>query len=176
MISILGGRTRDLVILEDEIRATSDALYVTTDDGSYGEKGLVTDRLKALIDAGERIDYVLAIGPIPMMRAVAETTRPHGIKTVVSLNSVMVDGTGMCGGCRVQRRRQEPVRLRRRPRVRRPPRWTSQNLAQPQRHVPRDGARAARRLPGATREQRRSRTCRVHALRGSRPRPARSKA
>jgi ferredoxin--NADP+ reductase len=74
---------------------------VTTDDGSYGEKGLVTDTLKALLDAGERIDYVLAIGPIPMMRAVAETTRPHGIKTVVSLNSIMVDGTGMCGGCRV---------------------------------------------------------------------------
>jgi len=101
VISILGGRTRELVVLEDEIRATSDALHVTTDDGSYGEKGLVTDRLKALLETGERIDYVLAIGPIPMMRAVAETTRPHGIKTVVSLNSVMVDGTGMCGGCRV---------------------------------------------------------------------------
>jgi ferredoxin--NADP+ reductase len=101
VISILGGRTRELVVLEAQIRATSDTLYVTTDDGSYGEKGLVTDRLKALIDAGQRIDYVLAIGPIPMMRAVAETTRPHGIKTVVSLNSVMVDGTGMCGGCRV---------------------------------------------------------------------------
>ncbi len=100
VLSILGGRTRALVVLEDEIRATSDALYVTTDDGSYGEKGLVTDRLKALVSE-ERIDYVLAIGPIPMMRAVAETTRPHGIKTVVSLNSVMVDGTGMCGGCRV---------------------------------------------------------------------------
>jgi ferredoxin--NADP+ reductase len=101
VLSILGGRTRSLVVLEDEIRATSDALFVTTDDGSYGDKGLVTDRLKALLDAGERIDYVLAIGPIPMMRAVAETTRPLGIKTVVSLNSVMVDGTGMCGGCRV---------------------------------------------------------------------------
>ena len=101
VISILGGRTRDLVILEEEIRATSDVLYVTTDDGSYGEKGLVTDKLRALIEGGEGIDYVLAIGPIPMMRAVAETTRPHGIKTVVSLNSVMVDGTGMCGGCRV---------------------------------------------------------------------------
>jgi ferredoxin--NADP+ reductase len=101
VISILGGRTRDLVILEDEIRKTSDVLHVTTDDGSYGEKGLVTDKLRALIEAGERIDYVLAIGPIPMMRAVAETTRPHAIKTVVSLNSIMVDGTGMCGGCRV---------------------------------------------------------------------------
>jgi ferredoxin--NADP+ reductase len=74
---------------------------VTTDDGSYGQKGLVTDKLKALIEGGEKIDYVLAIGPIPMMRAVAETTRPHRIRTVVSLNSVMVDGTGMCGGCRV---------------------------------------------------------------------------
>ena len=101
VVSILGGRTRSLVVLEDEVRATSDLLYVTTDDGSYGEKGLVTDRLKALLDGGERIDYVLAIGPIPMMRAVAETTRPRGIQTVVSLNSIMVDGTGMCGGCRV---------------------------------------------------------------------------
>jgi ferredoxin--NADP+ reductase len=101
VISILGGRTRALVVLEDEIRKTSDALHVTTDDGSHGEKGLVTDKLKALIDSGERIDYVLAIGPIPMMRAVAETTRPHGIRTVVSLNSVMIDGTGMCGGCPV---------------------------------------------------------------------------
>jgi ferredoxin--NADP+ reductase len=101
VVSILGGRTRALVVLEDEIRRTSDALHVTTDDGSYGEKGLVTDKLKALIEGGDKIDYVLAIGPIPMMRAVAETTRPHGIKTIVSLNSVMVDGTGMCGGCRV---------------------------------------------------------------------------
>jgi ferredoxin--NADP+ reductase len=101
VVSILGGRTRSLVVLEDEIRATSDVLHVTTDDGSYGEQGLVTDKLKALVAGGERIDYVLAIGPIPMMRAVAETTRPHGIKTVVSLNSIMVDGTGMCGGCRV---------------------------------------------------------------------------
>jgi ferredoxin--NADP+ reductase len=101
VISILGGRTRDLVILEDEIRAASDEVHVTTDDGSYGEKGLVTDALQKMIDAGEKIDYVLAIGPIPMMRAVAETTRPHGIKTVVSLNSIMIDGTGMCGGCRV---------------------------------------------------------------------------
>jgi ferredoxin--NADP+ reductase len=101
VISILGGRTQAFVVLEDELRAASDALHVTTDDGSYGEKGLVTDKLKALIAGGERIDYVLAIGPIPMMRAVAEATRPAGIKTIVSLNSVMVDGTGMCGGCRV---------------------------------------------------------------------------
>jgi len=101
VISILGGRTRSLVVLEEEIRRTSDVLHVTTDDGSYGTKGLVTDTLRALIDGGERLDYVLAIGPIPMMRAVAEVTRPHGIRTVVSLNSIMVDGTGMCGGCRV---------------------------------------------------------------------------
>ena len=101
VISILGGRTRELVVLEDQIRATSDALYVTTDDGSYGEKGLVTDRLKALLEAGERIDYVLAIGPVVMMRAVVNLTKDYGIKTVVSLNSIMIDGTGMCGGCRV---------------------------------------------------------------------------
>src|SRR5512147_1869350 len=101
VLAILGGRTSALVVLEDELRAASDALYITTDDGSRGEKGLVTDKLKALLEGGERIDYVLAIGPIPMMRAVAETTRPHGIRTIVSLNSVMVDGTGMCGGCRV---------------------------------------------------------------------------
>jgi ferredoxin--NADP+ reductase len=101
VISILGGRTRDLVILEDEIRAASDIVHVTTDDGSYGEKGLVIDPLRRAIEAGDRIDFVLAIGPVPMMRAVAELTRPHRIKTVVSLNSIMVDGTGMCGGCRV---------------------------------------------------------------------------
>jgi len=101
VISILGGRTSDLIVLEDEIRAASDDVIVTTDDGSHGQKGLVTDALQKLIDDGEKIDYVLAIGPIPMMRAVAETTRPHGIRTVVSLNSIMIDGTGMCGGCRV---------------------------------------------------------------------------
>jgi len=101
VVSILGGRTRDLVILEEEIRAASDLVHITTDDGSYGEKGLVTGPLRRSIEAGERIDFVLAIGPIPMMRAVAELTRPHRIKTVVSLNSIMVDGTGMCGGCRV---------------------------------------------------------------------------
>jgi ferredoxin--NADP+ reductase len=101
VVSILGGRTRDLVVLEDEIRAASDQVVVTTDDGSYGQKGLVTDALQKLIDDGVTVDYVLAIGPIPMMRAVAETTRPHGIRTVVSLNSIMIDGTGMCGGCRV---------------------------------------------------------------------------
>jgi ferredoxin--NADP+ reductase len=99
--SILGGRTRDLVILEDELRGISDRCVVTTDDGSYGRRGLVTDALRALIAEGERFDEVVAVGPLPMMRAVVEVTRPIGLKTTVSLNPLMVDGTGMCGGCRV---------------------------------------------------------------------------
>ncbi|MDP4116510.1 MAG: sulfide/dihydroorotate dehydrogenase-like FAD/NAD-binding protein [Bacteroidota bacterium] len=99
-ISIIGGRSKDFVILEDELKKASDEVFVTTDDGSYGIKGFVTQQLQALIDSGRKIDFVLAIGPIPMMKAVAETTRPYGIKTVVSLNPIMVDGTGMCGGCR----------------------------------------------------------------------------
>ena len=102
VITILGARNKDLIILEREARAVSDEMFVTTDDGSYGEKGLVTHKLDALIAGGGKIDLVLAIGPIPMMRAVAEKTRPCGIKTIVSLNPIMVDGTGMCGGCRVQ--------------------------------------------------------------------------
>jgi ferredoxin--NADP+ reductase len=101
VVAILGGRTRELVILENEIRAISDELHVTTDDGSYGRKGLVIDPLKEMIAAGTKIDEVLAIGPVRMMQAVAEVTRPHHIHTVVSLNSLMVDGTGMCGGCRI---------------------------------------------------------------------------
>lgn len=100
VMAILGARTKDLLLLENEVRDVSDALFVMTDDGSYGEKGLVTDKLRELI-AANKVDYVLAIGPVPMMRAVAETTRPLAIKTVVSLNAIMVDGTGMCGGCRV---------------------------------------------------------------------------
>jgi ferredoxin/flavodoxin---NADP+ reductase len=98
-ISIIGGRTKEFVILEDEMRKVCDEVYVTTDDGSYGKKGFVTDQLKELIHS-KKIDFVLAIGPIPMMKAVAEVTRDKNIKTVVSLNPVMVDGTGMCGGCR----------------------------------------------------------------------------
>jgi ferredoxin/flavodoxin---NADP+ reductase len=98
--AILGARSKDLLILEKQVREASHQLFIMTDDGSYGEKGLVTDKLRQLIAAGD-VDYVLAIGPVPMMRAVAEATRPQGIKTVVSLNSIMVDGTGMCGGCRV---------------------------------------------------------------------------
>lgn len=101
VISIIGARNRDLVILESEIGAISDEVFMTTDDGSYGRKGLVIDPLKELIESGRKLDLVLAIGPIPMMRAVAEVTRPYGIKTIVSLNSIMIDGTGMCGGCRV---------------------------------------------------------------------------
>jgi ferredoxin--NADP+ reductase len=101
VISILGGRSRELVLLESEIRAISDEVFVTTDDGSYGRKGLVIDPLKELIAAGRPVKLVLAIGPVRMMQAVAEVTRPNGIATVVSLNSLMVDGTGMCGGCRI---------------------------------------------------------------------------
>ena len=102
VITINGARSKDMVILEDEMKAVSDEAYITTDDGSYGIHGFVTTQLQQLIDDGRQLDFVLAIGPIPMMRAVAEVTRPHGIHTVVSLNPIMVDGTGMCGGCRVQ--------------------------------------------------------------------------
>lgn len=99
-ISIIGGKTKEYVILEDEMKKVCDEVYPTTDDGSYGFHGFVTEKLKDLLDSGKKIDFVLAIGPIPMMKAVADTTRPYGIKTVVSLNPIMVDGTGMCGGCR----------------------------------------------------------------------------
>lgn len=99
-ISIIGGRSKEFIILEDEMKKVCDEVYPTTDDGSYGFHGFVTQKLQSLIDSERKIDFVLAIGPIPMMKAVAETTRPYGIKTVVSLNPVMVDGTGMCGGCR----------------------------------------------------------------------------
>jgi len=98
-ISIIGGRSKDYVILEDEMKNICDEVFITTDDGSYGKHGFVTDQLKELIES-RNIDFVLAIGPIPMMKAVAEVTREKGIQTVVSLNPVMVDGTGMCGGCR----------------------------------------------------------------------------
>jgi ferredoxin--NADP+ reductase len=101
VITINGARTKELVILEKEMKAVSDEAYITTDDGTYGYHGFVTDMLQKLIDGGTKIDFVLAIGPIPMMNAVAEVTKPHGIKTVVSLNPIMIDGTGMCGGCRV---------------------------------------------------------------------------
>lgn len=97
---IAGFRSRDIVILEDEMRAVADDFYITTDDGTYGEKGFVTDVLKRLIEK-DKYDLVIAIGPIPMMKFVSKTTEPYGIKTLVSLNPIMIDGTGMCGGCRV---------------------------------------------------------------------------
>lgn len=101
VIAIIGAKSREHLILEAEMRNISDELYITTDDGSCGRRGLVTDELERLIDERRRIDQVVAIGPVVMMRAVSELTRPHGIETIVSLNSIMVDGTGMCGACRV---------------------------------------------------------------------------
>ena len=101
VISIVGARNKELVILEKEMRAVSDALLITTDDGSYADKGFVTDKLRQLIENGTRIDLVVAVGPIVMMKAVSELTRKEKIHTVVSLNPIMIDGTGMCGGCRV---------------------------------------------------------------------------
>lgn len=101
VIAILGARNKELVLLENEMREFCKETHVVTDDGSYGTKGLVTDKLKEIINSGKIVNYILAIGPVPMMRAVGETSRPAGIKTMVSLNPVMVDGTGMCGGCRV---------------------------------------------------------------------------
>lgn len=98
---IAGFRSRDIVILEDEMRAVSNNLYITTDDGSYGTKGFVTTKLQELIDSGVKYDVVIAIGPVPMMKFVCNVTRPYNIKTIVSLNPIMIDGTGMCGGCRV---------------------------------------------------------------------------
>ena len=98
---IAGFRSKDIVILEDEMKAVSENLYITTDDGSYGEKGLVTTKLESLISAGNEYDLVIAIGPVIMMKFVALTTKKYDIKTLVSLNPIMIDGTGMCGGCRV---------------------------------------------------------------------------
>lgn len=98
---IAGFRSKDIVILEDEMKNVSTNLYITTDDGTYGTKGFVTNVLKDLIDNGRNYDEVIAIGPIPMMKFVCAVTKPYGIKTIVSLNPIMVDGTGMCGGCRV---------------------------------------------------------------------------
>lgn len=99
--SIVGFRNRDLVILEEEFKSVSDVYKMMTDDGSYGDKGLVTDALKALIESGERYDEVIAIGPVVMMKFVSLLTKQYGIKTVVSMNPIMIDGTGMCGGCRL---------------------------------------------------------------------------
>ncbi|GKH47718.1 MULTISPECIES: sulfide/dihydroorotate dehydrogenase-like FAD/NAD-binding protein [Anaerotruncus] len=99
---IAGFRSKEIVILEEEMKAVTDHLYLMTDDGSYGEKGLVTQKLEELIKAGNPYDLVIAIGPVIMMKFVAAATKPYGIKTLVSLNPIMVDGTGMCGGCRVR--------------------------------------------------------------------------
>jgi ferredoxin--NADP+ reductase len=101
VVTIIGARSKDLIILEDEIRSFSDKVFITTEDGSAGLKGRVTDALKQHIASNGHIGAVYAIGPIPMMKAVAEFTRPNGTPTFVSLNPLMMDGTGMCGACRV---------------------------------------------------------------------------
>lgn len=102
VISILGARSKDILIMEKEMNAVSDEIFITTDDGSYGVKGFVTTALQQVVDRGEKIDRIYAIGPVVMMKSVVDATRPLGIKTIVSLNPVMVDGTGMCGCCRVE--------------------------------------------------------------------------
>lgn len=99
---VAGFRNKDIIMLEEEMKAASTRLFVMTDDGSNGNKGFVTAKLQELLDAGEKYDLVLAIGPLPMMRAVAQVTAPTGIKTLVSMNPIMIDGTGMCGGCRLR--------------------------------------------------------------------------
>jgi ferredoxin--NADP+ reductase len=100
--AITGGRTKEFVVLEEELKKVSDVVYATTDDGSYGFKGTVADKLVELLEDTERpIGAIYCAGPVPMMRAIVELTKPRGIKTIVSLNPIMVDGTGMCGGCRV---------------------------------------------------------------------------
>ncbi len=101
VISILGARNKDILILEDEMRLVSDDIQITTDDGSYGKKGFVTQALQELIDSELKVNMVLGVGPIPMMKALCEVTRPYNINTLVSLNPIMVDGTGMCGACRI---------------------------------------------------------------------------
>ncbi len=101
VISIMGARSKNLIFWEDELRSVSNQLIVTTDDGSYARKGLVTEPLKELLEGNDRIDRVIAIGPSIMMKFCAKTTLPFGVKTIVSLNPIMVDGTGMCGCCRV---------------------------------------------------------------------------
>jgi ferredoxin--NADP+ reductase len=101
VISIIGARTKDLLIFEEEMKVASTTLLIATDDGSYGTHGFVTDVLKSLVDGGKQIDRVVGVGPTPMMKFLALTTEPYGLKTIVSLNPIMIDATGMCGGCRV---------------------------------------------------------------------------
>lgn len=99
--AVIGFKNKELVILEDKFKAASSVLKVCTDDGSYGQKGMVTDALKELIDAGNQYDEIFAIGPMIMMKFVCKTTQPYGIPTTVSMSPIMIDGTGMCGGCRL---------------------------------------------------------------------------
>jgi ferredoxin--NADP+ reductase len=99
--AIIGARTKDLLILEDKMKAASNELTVCTDDGSYGHHGFVTEILKKYLDSGRKVGLVVAAGPVPMMKFVSKMTEPYGVRTLVSLNSIMIDGTGMCGGCRV---------------------------------------------------------------------------
>jgi len=101
VISIIGARSKELLFMEKEMKKTSDELLVTTDDGSYGAHGLVSEPLAEMLKNKQKIDFVMAIGPVPMMRAACSVTRPYGVKTMVSLNPIMIDGTGMCGVCRV---------------------------------------------------------------------------
>jgi len=100
-ISIIGARSKEMIIMEDEMRAISDEVRIATDDGSYGTKGFVTTILKSMLENKEPVDVVLAIGPVIMMKAVSDLTKPYGVRTLVSLNPIMMDGTGMCGACRV---------------------------------------------------------------------------
>lgn len=100
-ISIIGARSKEMIIMEDEMRAISDEVRIATDDGSYGTKGFVTNILKSMLEQKEPVDVVLAIGPVIMMKAVSDLTKHYGVKTLVSLNPIMMDGTGMCGACRV---------------------------------------------------------------------------
>lgn len=101
LYTIIGARSKNILFYEDEHRAVADGLHVCTDDGSYGHHGFVSDVLKQILDTSEKIGMIMAIGPVPMMRVVSELTRPYNVPTYVSLNPLMVDGTGMCGGCRV---------------------------------------------------------------------------
>jgi ferredoxin--NADP+ reductase len=101
VIGIIGARTKDLLIFEEEMKEASTTLFVATDDGSYGTHGFVTDVLKSLVEDGKKIDRVVGVGPVMMMKFLALTTKPYGLKTIVSLNPIMIDATGMCGGCRV---------------------------------------------------------------------------
>ena len=101
LITIIGARSKDILFYEEEHKAVADELHICTDDGSYGHKGFVSDILKQILDSDEKVGMIMAIGPVPMMRVVANLTEPYGVPTWVSLNPLMVDGTGMCGGCRV---------------------------------------------------------------------------